>query len=118
MRAEVEAWFIELPEAQRQIALTLRHMILECSPALEEKMRYKIPFYYFGRPCFYLNAAKQTVALGFYYGAALDDEQGLLTGAHLKQVRHYAVADVKDLREKELGALLFQSLDYVKNRRK
>lgn len=118
MRAEVEAWFIELPEAQRQVAFALRHTILECWPAMEEKMRYKIPFYDLGQPCFYLNARKQTVELGFCHGAALDDEYGLLTGAHLKQVRHYAVADLKHLREKELSALLFQSLDYLKNRRK
>ncbi|MBL7941858.1 MAG: DUF1801 domain-containing protein [Flavobacteriales bacterium] len=112
MPPEVEAYYYGLPEKQRNIALILRNLILESSPAIEEKLRYKIPFYdYFGM-CFFINVRKNIVEIGFAHGHALQDEDQLLCSDHLKQVRHYRVESTEDIQPQPLQALIQQALAY------
>ena len=65
----------------QSVLLYLRQVIKATLPEIEEKYKYKIPFYYYkDKPLCYLNILKGTnyVDVGFWNGFKLSNKQGLL----------------------------------------
>jgi len=94
--------FIAAQPAESQFRLrTLRKLILDAAPHVEESLKYGVPFYtYYGLLC-YLTPRKDYVDFSFCRGKELSDEAGLLYG------------DCKDIRKVKVGPLtepLVQSL--------
>jgi hypothetical protein len=58
----------------------------------------------------YVAAQRDYVNLGFYYGAELDDPQGLLEGTG-KKLRHVKVRDTAEVHRPALRDLICQSLE-------
>ncbi len=77
----LENYFLETPEPLQSILLYLRQVIKETLPEVEEKYKYKIPFYYYnGKPLCYFNILKGTnyVDVGFWNGFKLSNKHGIL----------------------------------------
>jgi uncharacterized protein len=71
MNKNVDLYIEALPDTKREIAETLRELILTAVPHVEEKLSFKIPFYhYFGMFC-YMNAVKDGIELVFCRGKDL-----------------------------------------------
>lgn len=55
----VDAYFLDQKEPYQSIMLYVRRVILNTLPEVEEKYRYRIPFYNIGKkPMIYLNILK------------------------------------------------------------
>lgn len=65
---------------QRRLMHQLRQMVLEAAPAVEESIKWKIPFYCHKGLLCYINPQPGAVVLGFCRGALLSNEHGLLSG--------------------------------------
>jgi hypothetical protein len=103
----------------------LRQMLLNASPALEERFIYKAPFYYyFGVMC-YLHVSKTTVNLGFCNGFELSNEQNLLEAKDRNTIKTISFSSIQDLKNKEKQvkeiiqeAMLLRELKHKKKIRK
>jgi hypothetical protein len=104
-------YFESLPASQRLVALRLRELILESADGLEERFKWKVPFYYYFGPLCYLNAEKRGVVLGFYRGAEMEDSLNLFRASELKQVRHIFIAREEYIREQEIREYLYQAME-------
>ena len=86
-------------ELQREVMAFLRQLILDIAPAVEEKISYAIPFFYYHGPLCYLNPVPGAVDLGFVRGAELSNEQGILQRKGRKRVssiRLYSLAEAEE----------------------
>ena len=101
--------YIAFASAEHQPKLEwISAIILACSPLIEEKIRYKIPFYdYCGRMFCYLNPLKNgNVDLGFCQGALLSNENGILETKNRTQIRTVEI----DALDSGLQILLMETL--------
>ena len=89
MNDDVSAWFDDLADDHRTLALHLRDLVLAHAPDLREELKW-------GQPCYSaqslvcdIQKAKHHVSLGFGNGAALDDPDARLegSGAQMRHVR-------------------------------
>ena len=60
-----EIYISELPENQKMIADFLRNEILNIANGVEERMAYRLPFFYYHGPLCYLNPKNGGIDLGF-----------------------------------------------------
>jgi uncharacterized protein YdhG (YjbR/CyaY superfamily) len=96
------------PETQREVLTILRSWILDLGPHAQEKISYKVPFFYFYGPLCYLNPNGDGIDLSFTRGTELDDENKLLELRGRKQVKSitfYSIAEVEE-HEEEIRRLL------------
>jgi hypothetical protein len=78
---EVDAWFADYANPQRELVLAVRDVILDTDERVAETIKWKAPtFTYRGNiASFYPKSAKH-VSLMFHTGASLSDPSGLLEG--------------------------------------
>lgn len=114
----VSTFINQQPLALKHLLNALRVLILQAGPYVEETIKYNIPFYnYQGRLCF-LNTREGGVELGFFQGAFLANEQGLLVGEG-KEVRHVRIKSLAHIDQEAIQALLQEAmlLNEVKKKR-
>ncbi|GEO03893.1 hypothetical protein AAE02nite_15570 [Adhaeribacter aerolatus] len=106
----VDLFIAEQTEANQSILLRLQNIILSSAPQLEEKISYRVPFYfYFGRLC-YLNPLRQGVAIGFCRGFELSDEQGLMEAKDRKEIKTITYKNIAAIDERVLREVLQEAL--------
>ncbi len=94
---------------QGQILHELRLIVLDAAPAVEEAIKWKIPFYaYQGLLC-YFNPQPGCVVMGFCRGALLSNEQGLLEGKG-KEVRLLKIPTGSQIPKTEIRQLLQEAI--------
>jgi hypothetical protein len=94
---EVEDFLMDFEGAQGEV-LRFLHDLLLSFPEIEDKMRYRIPFYYRKSWVCYLNPGKKgDVDLSFIRGSELSNEQGLLDGRGRKQVASLNFSTVDEI---------------------
>ena len=92
----VDSWIYEHDPAIRQIAMTLRNIILSTEPTLNETIRWGSPTYEKkGKVC-YITATDYYVTLGFFNGAMLTNEQ-ILLGSSRAKLRSIKVRSLEDI---------------------
>ena len=93
----VEDFIYQMEGQQREVLLYLHH-ILKNELNLQDKIRYKVPFYYGKSWICYLNPTKDNkIDLSFIYGNQLSNEQGLLESRGRKQVCSITFDAVKNI---------------------
>lgn len=104
------------PEALHPIAVRLREIILELDPNAVEVVRLGDKASTFGvgpkkmsEGYAYVLPHKKWVNLGFYKGALLEDEHGLLEGTG-KKLRHIKMHSLEDVNRPEVQELLTRAL--------
>jgi uncharacterized protein YdhG (YjbR/CyaY superfamily) len=85
----------------KQIMSVLRMWILDLGPHAQEKINYKIPFFYFYGPLCYLNPAPEGVDLSFTQGNRLSNDQKLLEGKGRKTVASVRFQSLAEVEEQE-----------------
>jgi hypothetical protein len=105
MDKSITEYLKKLEPEQKKIVNQLRSIILRTLPHLKEEYKWRVPFYH---PVAYINAVKDHVNLGFLYGAILTDPNELLSGTG-KNLRHYKIKEVKDLKKRQIAAWLHES---------
>lgn len=89
-----------------EIMLLLQKLILQTIPAVEEKISYKVPFYYYhGRFCF-IYSHKRGIDIGFCKGFKLSNTQGLLKCKATKYVRTITYLSIADVNSTLLSEIL------------
>ena len=115
MRIDWTEFSRALPKEENLIFQSLRNLILEAEPRLQEKMNFGVPYYVRNRMVCFIwpvsapnapTAKNQTwdntiVSLGFCYGNKLSNEQGILLAEGRKQVYIIRLRSMKDLKSLE-----------------
>ena len=99
----------------REVASTLRELILSTKPKLKEEIKWGHPTYSKKRIICYIGAFPDHVNFGFWKGAEMKDPDGLLEGTG-KGLRHVKVYSTKDIKKGKFRALLKEAvkLDLLK----
>lgn len=111
----VEIYFLNQTEPLQSILLFVRQVILETIPEMEEKYKYKIPFYYYkGKPVCYLNILKEAnyVDLGFWDGFKLSNKHQLLKANNRKMVKSLEFNNPKTINIVALQETLLEAVAY------
>jgi len=61
----VDEYISNLPEEKRKLCETIREMIRENVPGIQEKFSFKIPFYHYFGMFLYLNPNREGIDVGF-----------------------------------------------------
>ncbi|RYY99553.1 MAG: DUF1801 domain-containing protein [Chitinophagaceae bacterium] len=96
MNAEVSRYIQDAPDNQRSILETVRRLVHECVPAVQEDFKWSRPVFRAARDFAYLKTAKGYVTLGFYDAGRLHDPEGRLegTGSSMRHIKLRTLADV------------------------
>lgn len=99
--SSVSNYIASLPQSQAQMMSVLRNMILDVGPHVQEKISYKIPFFYFHGPLCYLSPTFDGIYIGFVRGHQLSNGHGLLEKKDRKFVRSIHFYSLAELEERE-----------------
>ncbi len=120
---EVENFIYQFENHQRAVLLFL-HDLLSNQLELEDKLRYRIPFYY-GRSwiCYLRPNDDQSIELVFLRGNELSNSQGILDCKGRKQVSGITIKNITEipmaaLEETLQEALLLDETTAYKSKRK
>ncbi|MBX7242245.1 MAG: DUF1801 domain-containing protein [Bacteroidia bacterium] len=120
----VNAYIDQCSPVHQEKLIRIQQIILSCSPVIEEKIRYKIPFYdYYGRMLCYLNPLKNgNIDLGFCQGNLMSDYHKVLEVKNRSQIRSIEITeDFPDdaiLRETLHEALLINEFLYQEKKKR
>ncbi len=108
-----EAFLAAMPAERRRVAERLRDVVLRAVPDAIERVRpgwgllgYDVPFGRRTRYFAFIWAEPEHVHLGFEHGIAMDDPDGVLGGAGLRQVRFVTLVRGDEVPEATLVALV------------
>jgi hypothetical protein len=96
----------------REIIHALRMLIFACIPDVQEKFKYKIPFYNYDGELFYLTVQKGKVVLGLVYGVKMNPRPGILLAEYNKQIRHLVFEKESDIYEDYVVEIILEALEY------
>jgi len=112
-------FYIEKQDLETSLIVqTIRDIILSCAVQIQERMKYKIPFYSYHSNICYINVRNKVVDLGFVNGANLSNHQGLLEVKDRVSVRTISFQKNSEIDAILLKELIFEAiiLDKIKNR--
>jgi len=94
----VDYYILDQPKELKPVIKNLRELILSAFPFIEEKLVYKIPFFYGAKRIFYINAQNKWVDLGFCKGYLLGENNILQTKnrEQVKTMRFFSVTEIND----------------------
>ncbi|MEC7763299.1 MAG: DUF1801 domain-containing protein [Pseudomonadota bacterium] len=107
--SEVDEWFEALTPDQRETLLSLRGLILDAGPGVDEAIRWRQPCYSRRKLFCYLQKSKTHVTLGFQNGARMPDVPGLLEGEG-KDMRHVRFVPGAAIPEAAVRTLIDEAL--------
>jgi len=118
----VEQHILNQKEPYQSIMLYVRSVIFKSLPCIEEKYKYKVPYYtYNNKPMLYLNILKGTnyVDVAFIQGVLLEDKYPQLKDDNnRKQVRSLQVQSLEDFNELQFVQLLKDAAVFLDNSRR
>lgn len=106
----VTDFILNQPPRMAELLESVRAHLLAAHPAMEEKIRYGIPFFDYKGMLFYLNPVKDHIVIGIINGHLLADEEGLLQAGDRKMIRHLPVHRPEDMEKEEVRAMIQQAL--------
>jgi hypothetical protein len=106
----VEDFINQLGNEQRKIMLYF-HELLAQQLELEDKIRFKIPFYFHKSWVCYLNPIKNdSVEIAFLLGKELSNQQGLLRANGRKQVAGISISNVAEIPQEAVYEIIQEAL--------
>ena len=115
-----EIYISELPENQKMIADFLRHEIMSIANGVEERMAYRIPFYYYHGPLCYLNPKANGIDLGFTKAQLFTTTREYLDFEKRKKMGSLFIPNLESLDLEVLRMVLVEAVEVnlsVKNRK-
>ena len=118
----VDEMILNLPVEERAIVKRLRNLVLECLPLATEKPYYGLGVPYYSRyrqVCYIFPSSalygtddrkhEKNVTLGFCHGNKMFNENSVLKVEGRKQVRVMYFSSLRDIKEDQVRALLFEA---------
>ena len=104
---EVDQYISNLPDDIQAMTDSLRGIILNASPELEEEYKWSMPNYSHNGLACYLQASKKHVNLGFQKGNELEEKDihNLLQGTG-KTMRHIRIKKMEDIKPEVFTSLI------------
>ena len=100
-----------LPSRQREICQSLRELILENFPQMQEEYKWRAPAYYYnGKRICILGGFKEHANIEPFYGARLKDSQGRIEGLG-KNTRHIKIRSMAEIDGGYFVDLIRQSVE-------
>lgn len=113
---DLEPWLEQKSEELRPLARKWFTAIMKCGTDIQEVFHDGCPVACIGdAPFAYVNAFKEHVNLGFFYGADLPDETDLLEGSG-KRMRHVKLRPEKTIDERALIQLIYFAYQDIKDK--
>lgn len=106
---EVDRFIANLDPFFSEIVKTLRDLIYEVEPMMEEKIKWKQPVYSLNGDICYIGVFKKHIDFGFFKGVKLKDPKGILEGAG-KSLRYVKILDNKGIQKKQFKALVKEAV--------
>ena len=95
---------------QAEAAKRLVDLVLEAVPEATASVKWSQPVFDLNGPFCYIKPAKNRLNFGFWWGAKMEDPDGLLEGTGDK-MRHVKITGLEDIERDKLIALARQSAD-------
>ena len=105
----VDSWLYEHDPYLRNIASSLREIVLEEGPELKESVQWGTPIYEGRGRVIYLSATEEYVTLGFFSGANLSDVSGRMEPSG-RRMRRFRVRALEDIDEVQIRAWIKEVL--------
>jgi len=105
----VDAYVSHLRGWQREVVTTIRSIIRNAAPDIEEDILWSQPVYSLNGPMCYVKAFSDHVNFGFWRGVELDDPDHLLVG-ELMKMRHIRIGHVNEVRRDRFEAWVRQAV--------
>ena len=103
---DVDEYIDTLPEKEQRIATTIREMLLDLVPGIQEKISFKIPFYhYFGMFC-YINKIENGIDFGLCRGKDLAYAFPALEIKNRAIVATVSLYEMADIETKEIRSII------------
>jgi len=94
----VERYIYNYKDETLQVILQEIHfLIINTLPEVQYSIKWHMPYYSHQGLLCYLHAKKNKVNIGFHAGVHFSNEQGILSGQHLKQIRHIEVESLDSM---------------------
>ncbi len=113
-----ETYILNQKEPFQSTMLAIRSVIFDTIPKIEEKYKYKIPFYYYkGKPLCYLNIlkGKKYVDLGFWDGFKLNNDHNHLKANKRKVIKSLEFNDLESPSFSILQQVLLEAVSIKEN---
>lgn len=104
-----DAYFEQLEGDLAPIAHSLREMVNETAPDLNEVIKWGAPLWEGKQHVVWLKVQKKHITFGFFYGNQLNDPDGLLEGEG-KAMRHLKIRKPEDVETLKVQDFVVQSL--------
>ena len=106
--ATVESYVTQHRGWQRDVLSSLRSLIKNAVPDIEESIMWSQPVFSSNGPVCFIKAYAESVHFGFWRGTELDDSEGLLTG-DLTKMRHITIKSGKEIKNELFEAMVRQA---------
>lgn len=102
---EVDKLIAKLDPSFTEIVGTLRDLVFEAEPEIEEKIKWKQPVYSLNGDVCYIGIFKKHIDFGFFKGVKLTDPEDVLegSGSHLRYVK---IRNIKDIKKKKFKTFI------------
>lgn len=103
----IDNYILSLSSEKQETFLFLRQFILDSSNLIEEKWKYKLPFFYYkNKPLCYIYSDKISMYISFMRGKYINHSALVSDGR--KYVKLYRIDPTEDIDTKELQAIIEQ----------
>lgn len=109
MKADLENWYADLGQDQRDMAMELREIVFAQGEELREELKWNQPCFFGNSMVCYIQKAKGHITLGFGKGTELADPEGLLQGSG-NQMRHVKLPIAGHLNRDALSKLISNAI--------
>ncbi|NMC36039.1 DUF1801 domain-containing protein [Candidatus Beckwithbacteria bacterium] len=103
MNQKVDAYIEKQKTPQKEICQTIRQIIFDTFPDMQEEMKWGVPAY--GNGQYYIVALKDHVNLGFSLKGLINEDMALFDGGG-KTMKHITISSIKNIDKKRIINLL------------
>ncbi len=119
MHNGVELFVEKSPSELKKVMLQLRQIILSCSPNIEEKISYGVPYYYYMGPMCYFHITKLgALQVGFAKGTFLQDPFGVLEEKGRSVIKSIDYFNTEEIVEEHIRFFIQESIIINSEKRK
>jgi hypothetical protein len=105
----VDQYIQTLSPEHAAIVSELRALVRRAAPKATEAFKWAQPVYEFNGPAIWIKAYKNYVNIGFWRGALMHDQSGLLEGDG-ERMRHVKLEAVKDIKKSAISNYIKQAI--------
>jgi hypothetical protein len=106
----IEEYVSGLAGWQAQAVQTLVELVVKAVPEAKGSIKWSQPVFELGGPFCFIKPAKKHINFGFWWGARMEDPEGLLQGSGAK-MRHVKISGPEDIDQDKFSALARQSAE-------